>query len=89
MGTDNFPTGAGNVPTTPAYDGVAVTPSDSVDLTSYCRAIYVGTGGDVALITRGGTTLTFKNVPSGALLPIRATRIKATGTAATDIIALT
>lgn len=73
----------------PADDAAAVTPSDSVDLANVSRGLYVGTGGDLTVITKGGTTILFKAVPSGTLLPIRVSRVKATGTAAADIVALT
>ena len=52
-----------------------------------CRAIYVGTGGDLKL-TVGSTAVTFKNVPSGTLLPIRAQLIWSTGTTASNVVAL-
>lgn len=65
----------------------AVTPSDSADLTSVCRALYVGVGGDVAVITAGGDTVTLKNVSSGQILDfVRVKRVLSTGTAATNII---
>lgn len=72
----------------PLDDGVAVTPNDSTDLTIVCRALHIGTGGDVVVITKGGTTLTLKNIASGVLYPVRAARVKSTGTTATDIVAL-
>ena len=45
-----------------------------------------GTGGAVALITVGGDTVTYTAVPSGAYLQVRAARIKATGTTASNIV---
>jgi hypothetical protein len=72
----------------PLDDGEQVTPSDSVDLTKVCRALHIGTGGDVVVITKGGTTLPLGNIASGTLYPIRASRVKSTGTTATGIVAL-
>jgi hypothetical protein len=72
----------------PAENALAVTPSDSADLTGApCRALYVGTGGNISLIV-GGNTLTFTAVPSGSILPVRASRVRSTSTTASNIIAL-
>ena len=46
----------------PLVDGEQVTPSDSTDLTKVCRALHIGTGGDVTVITKGGTTLPLGNI---------------------------
>lgn len=76
--------------TAPIRTAVEITPSDSADLaTTPTRAIFVGVGGDVTVdMATTGTAVTFKNVPSGTLLPIQVNRIDATGTDATDIVAL-
>lgn len=69
----------------------AVTPSDTAgsgDLTYVSRAIYVGTGGNLVAITIADAEVTFTAVPDGTILPIRAKRIKATGTTATNIVSL-
>lgn len=66
----------------------AVTPSDTVDLTNTSRSIFVGGAGNVVAIMFDGTTVTFTGVTAGTILPIRATRIKATGTTATNMVAL-
>lgn len=67
----------------------AVTPSDADELSHISQALYVGAAGDVTvdgyLI---GTNVTFEAVPAGTTLWIRATRVYATGTTATGIIAL-
>lgn len=71
----------------PGNGGAAVTPADGSDLASPARAIFVGTGGDVSVVSNGNT-LTFTNVQDGTLLPIRATRVRSTGTTATNIVAI-
>lgn len=72
-----------------AYDLMAaVTPSDSADLANVTRAIYVGGAGAIAVVSPTGQTVTFSAVPVGTLLPIRAARVKATGTTATNLVAL-
>jgi hypothetical protein len=68
---------------------LAVTPSDSTDLTySTCRAIYVGGDGNISLVDGNGATIVFSGVTAGSILPVQTARINATGTTATSIIAL-
>lgn len=66
----------------------AITPSDSVDLPSVTRGVYVGGDGNVVAVSEAGVAVTFENVSAGAILPIRARRINATGTTATGLVAL-
>jgi len=70
----------------PAVDGAAVTPSDTVDLATPTRALYVGGTGDVKVDMVGGSTLTFAAVQAGTLLAIRVRRVYATGTTAGSIV---
>lgn len=75
----------------PARTGYSVTPHDTNEIGDYLpKAIYVGTGGTIVckLIDSQATSLTFTNVPDGALLPIRPIVILATGTTASGIVAL-
>ena len=65
---------------------VALTPSDSVDIATKPRALYIGVGGNIAVTDELGVTTTFLNVPAGAFLPIRPVRLMATNTTATSII---
>lgn len=74
--------------TLPASDGFNVTASDvTVFDDPFPRAIYVGTGGNVVVVTIEDTTLTFNNFPSGEILPVRAKQVLA-ATTASNIIAL-
>lgn len=66
----------------------AVTPSDSVDLDLRPRALYVGGAGDVVAVDVGGDAVTFVGVQAGSVLPIVCKRVNATGTTATNIVAL-
>ena len=73
--------------------GVAVTTSDSVDLPGGpCEAIFVGVAGDVSLYAPGptasATAVVYKNCASGAVLPVKAQRVLATNTTATNLVAL-
>jgi len=53
------------------------------------KAIYVGTGGDLAVqLVDDAGTVTFKNVAGGSVLPIRVQRVLETGTSAADIVGL-
>lgn len=72
-----------------ATNAVAVTPSDSTDLTNSDKvvALLVGTAGALKVTTADGDDVTFGNVPAG-VLPLRVKRVWSTGTAATNIAAL-
>lgn len=72
-----------------AGDGFDITPSNDDDLAVNAAGIYVGVTGDVKLITEQGTTLTFKAVPAGTVVPMDTRRVLATGTTATVLIGLT
>lgn len=75
-------------PGTPARAAWPVTPDDEGDLNPWAKALYVGTAGDLSLIPAGGTeAVTLKNHPVG-YVAVQARRVLATGTTATDIVAL-
>ena len=67
-------------------DAEAVTPSNSTFLNA--NGLYVGTTGNVAVVTAGGTTVTFTTVPAGFFIPLRIVQVRATGTTASNIVAL-
>lgn len=71
----------------PGYDASPVVPSDSTDLTITSRAIYVGTSGDLRVTTASGSVVTFANAPEG-MLPMRVSRVHASGTTAANIVAV-
>ena len=64
----------------------AITTSDSVGFTQ-CDAIYVGGAGAVVALV-GGAAVTFAAVPVGTTLKVSATRVNATSTTATNLVAL-
>jgi hypothetical protein len=70
----------------PASGAIAITPSDTVTIGG-CRAIYVGVTGDITIDTANQTGILFKSVPVG-ILPVAPLRVKATGTTATNMVAL-
>lgn len=90
MATDRWVGGTNPAPQlgAPLIQAETVTPSDSVDVTNTTRGLYVGVTGDVSVIMQGGATVLFKAVPAGTLLPIRVSRVRATGTTATTMLAL-
>lgn len=70
-----------------ATRSAAVTISDSTIVN--CRAVYVGTSGNIALVlVEDSSAVTFKNVASGTLLPFACNKIMSTNTTASDIVAL-
>jgi hypothetical protein len=72
----------------PLTRAVAVTPSDSVDLAFVTRELWVGTAGNLSLEMHGGDSIVITGVPAGARLPYRVSRVNATSTTATGIVAL-
>jgi hypothetical protein len=70
--------------------GFAVTPSDTVDIRPnvVSDALYIGGAGNLSVVMADGQTTALAGVPVGTILPIRVTRVRATGTTATNIVAL-
>ena len=76
-----------------ANEATAITKSDTFDSTTILNgaALYVGTGGNVAVVMQGvagslSNDVIFKNVPSGTFLPIAVDFLCSTGTTASDIL---
>lgn len=76
---------------------VAVTPSDTVNIGPTSEragtgerpdALYVGGAGNLVAVMPDGSTATFTGVTAGTILPIRPSRVNATSTTATAILAL-
>nr|WP_140393859.1 hypothetical protein [Nitrospira cf. moscoviensis SBR1015] len=86
---DSF-SGAKNV-SSPATKQFDVVPSDEKrEIPFLPKALFIGTGGNisVALIDNPNSFSVYKNVPSGTFLPLRAVFVNASGTTATDIVAV-
>ncbi len=62
-----------------ACDAFAITESDTTVVNF--DALYVGTTGDVVVLTGKGSTTTFPTVPAGTILPIKGTKVMAASTA--------
>lgn len=72
----------------PAYDGIAIAPSDSANLATICRALFIGVAGNVKLLTPASTSLEFLNLQAGSILPVMVLRVFNTSTTSTNIIGL-
>lgn len=82
----------GGAMSAPAEILAEITPSDVDDLAPhYAKALYVGGDGDLTILPvdhGDGAPVTLVGVKAGSLLPVRVRRVYATGTTATDIVAL-
>ena len=80
-----------------ARRAAAVTPSDTATIPSISAAdgtgnngcvLYVGVAGDVKVTTAGGDDVTFTGILAGSFIPVQVVKVFATGTSASNIIAL-
>ena len=72
--------------TSPCESAAAVTPSDSTLIRA--RALFVGGAGNLTVTMKDQTDAVFTGVTAGTLLPISVTKVKSTGTTATNITAI-
>lgn len=84
----SFSTGVKSSIESPAESAFAVTPSDTVELTTFTRALYIGGAGDVAAVMVDGSEATFVGLLAGQVLPVRVRQVKSTGTDASNIVGL-
>ena len=73
--------------TGPATDILPVLPADETDLPQVAAALYIETGGPLSIVTASNEIRTII-VGDLSVLPVRARRVRATGTTATGIHAL-
>jgi len=71
-----------------AIRAVEIGVGSDTDLTVSGAVVFIGVGGDVKVTTVSGDTATFKNLADGSVLAVQVRRVWATGTTATDMIAL-
>ena len=80
-----------------AARAASVTPSNTVDIPNISAengrgnngcVLYIGTGGDLKVLTAGGDVIVFAGVVSGTFFPVQVLRVFATGTTASGVIAL-
>ena len=74
-------------PTFPMYPGDAavVTTSDTVNLREP-SVVFVGSAGNVRVLTSQGSDVTFTGVLGGSVLPVQVIRVFATNTTATGLV---
>lgn len=85
--TDEFSTNSAGLDSPPSKFA-AITPNDTTDLAFVTRCIHVGVGGDIAIIGAGDTaSVVLKNLQSGQVVSGRFSRVLATGTTATNLVA--
>lgn len=72
----------------PAESFEAVTASDTVNFSRGARAVYVGGAGNVVVVSKAGTAVTFVGVAAGTILPVECVRVNNTNTTATSMVAL-
>lgn len=81
--SDRYP---GDAVLAPSRTAFAVSKSDTTDFLDsgvVPKALYVGDAGDIVVtMVDDSTDVTFKNVASGTILPIRVRKVKAATTAA-------
>lgn len=71
----------------------SVTPSDTENFQYETQpnrgaVLYVGTAGDLRVLTPNNDDVVFKNVAEGSFLPVQVVRVFSTDTTAEDIVAL-
>ena len=72
----------------------SVTPSDTANVPSVSGGtnngcvLYIGSAGNLRVQTVGGDDVTFNNINTGAFIPVQIVRVYATGTTASNILAL-
>lgn len=71
----------------PVSNAATITPSDTLDLTTPTRGLYIGGAGNVTLdLVDGGTNVLFTALQVGVIHPLRVKRVRLTGTSATGIV---
>lgn len=71
----------------PIRSANAVTPNDSADLSHPCRALLVAVSGDVKVDMKDNGSAVTVYLTAGVWIPMEVTRVYATDTVATGIVA--
>lgn len=88
MAPDNFGSALDSL-IAPARNCFPIVPNDASNLPALPKAIFVGTGGNIAIRSVDGTQdVIFMNVANGTILDVRASIVRATGTTASNMIGL-
>lgn len=86
LGADGNP--VQSIESGPVTDGFDIDAQkhDVNPLSQPARGIYIGVAGNVKLVTKKGTTLTYQNCQAGTWLPVVAIQVWNTGTTASGLI---
>jgi len=76
----------GRSPVVAPIHAVAVTPDNTNTFTNVSLSIYVGTTGNAEIVTQGGETTVFRNIPAGTIIPIQAVRVNISNTTASNMV---
>jgi hypothetical protein len=88
MPTDRFESVSDSL-IAPARLAFAIAPNDTANLPQTTKAVYVGTGGDIALRAVGSTEdVVLRNVVAGSVLAIRLQAVRVAGTTASNLVGL-
>ena len=82
------PTSFSKSPFGPFSHSENVTPNDGVDLVNTSCALMALVSGTISVVMADNVTTSQFQITQGQLLPIRVARVRATGTSATGIVAL-
>lgn len=86
--TDPFANAADSI-IAPASQAFTILPHDTEVLTTFAKALYIGTGGSIAVRPiNSSTDVVFRNVVTGTVLAVRVSAVRANGTTAADIVGL-
>lgn len=73
----------------PARHAFSITPHATNAVQPLPKAVFIGTGGTLVGRPAGSDSdVTFKNLASGQILPVRLQYVRASGTTAADIVGL-
>lgn len=70
-----------------ATTAFAITLSDTTNVESQTRALYVGTAGDINVTMKDGGEVILQSVPQGTMLFLSFARINSTDTGASNLVA--
>lgn len=88
MPFDNFDSALDSL-IAPARNCFPIVPNDTANLPALPKAIYVGSGGNVALrAVDSSQDVVFFNLASGSVIDVRAMIVRTTGTTASNLVGL-
>jgi len=71
-----------------AQQHLSVSKSDTTNIVSPIRRLYVGTGGNINIADLENNSVIYKNVPSSAVIDMNILRVNETDTTAADFVGL-